>query len=157
MDDFKLWAEYGSFHGVPHCSLSSSRSYFARKIWLVIFVTFLFICIFLQAKLLHEIIVEKPTVVDVFYERAKSVNFPNVVICDLNQERDQIRQFLDPTFGNTSEISLLAIQIAMNDLFEPLRRQVRKNVSFLSNFPLLENQFETYVSYGDPTVLAMQS
>ncbi|XP_075264172.1 uncharacterized protein LOC142356085 [Convolutriloba macropyga] len=44
----------------------------------------------------------------------------------------------------------------MNDLFEPLRRQVRKNVSFLSNFPLLENQFETYVSYGDPTVLAMQ-
>ena len=90
MDQLKLWAEYVSFHGISQSILAGNRNYSSRKIWFTIFFTFLAICVYLQCKLLYDIFVLKPTIVEVKLIRAESIDFPNVVICDLNQEFDKM-------------------------------------------------------------------
>ena len=66
MDRIKSWAEYGAFHGVSYALVASrSRKFMARRVWLLLFLSSLLICGYFQLKLLLEIIVEKPTVVEV--------------------------------------------------------------------------------------------
>ena len=107
MEQLKSWAENGSFHGISQSILAGSRSFSSRKIWSAIFTLFVATCVYLQPKLIYEIIVVKPTTVQIKFVRAESIDFPNVLICDLNQEFDKTLTILDAQFGNSGLLSTL--------------------------------------------------
>ena len=153
---FKTWAENASLHGIQHAILTrTGRTYFARKVWGLIFATSFIFCIYLQTKLIIDILINKPTTVDLIYERSTSANFPNVVICDLNQEMDRGTTAIDPILGNTSLITLLTFEISMNELFEPLRRELRRNLSVLQNYDFLNQLFKDLYDRSDPEYAKM--
>ena len=91
---------------------------------------------------MHEVIIEKPTVVEMVNQRFKYLNFPNVIVCDLNQEYDLFMKF-GQTVGNTGEILQFIIQLAKNELFKAVRWQLQKNVTLaLEDYPKLGKLYE---------------
>ena len=152
MEQLKSWAENGSFHAISQSILAGSRSYSSRKIWSAIFTLFVAICVYLQTKLIYEILVLKPTIVELKFVRAESIDFPNVLICDLNQEFDKTLTILDAQFGNSGLLSTFSIQLSKNLLFEAMRREIRKNVSYVDNFPWMKGRYEQYYGRMDPAM-----
>ena len=88
------WSQYGSLHGITH-TLNAEKRFSHRMLWAIVVMTFMFICSYLQISFLYTYLVVQPTVVDLMYEREESLNFPNVVICDLNQVRRQLNYAVD--------------------------------------------------------------
>ena len=82
---------------------------------------------------------------------------PNIVICDLNQEHDNIIQIMDFQFGNSGLTSLLAILLSKNLMYEWMRRELRQNVSFVDNYPLLDMHYQMAYARMDPMMAAIQS
>ena len=144
------WAHAASLHAVNHFIVVSERSFIARKIWAFIFACFVLSCCYLQMSLIIDILINKPTSVEIIYERAKSVNFPNLVLCDLNQENDQSKEFGDRVFGNSSLMQILTFELALGELFEAVRRDFRKNLSSVSKYPALQKLYNLSYKYAAP-------
>ena len=102
MENLYSCSEYSSVHGFNHFVRAGARRYLFREIWALIFAVFLLLFIYFQLNLFHEIVVEKPTVVEKHFVRSEIMNFPNVVICDMNQEHDKFKELMDFQFGNAS-------------------------------------------------------
>ena len=144
------WAKNGALHGVNHFAAVSERSFTFRKLWAFIFACFVLLFCYLQMKLMMDIFVTKPTSVEIIYERAKSANFPNIMLCDLNQENDKGKEFADRVFGNSSLMHILTLELAMGDLFEAVRRDFRKNLSSVSKYPELQKLYNLSYEYATP-------
>ena len=104
MESFHSYSEYSSVHGINHFVRAGARKYSFRVVWAGIFAVFLSLFIYFQVDLFHDIVVERPTVVEKHYIRSDTLNFPNVVICDMNQEHDKYKRFVDTNYGNSSSL-----------------------------------------------------
>ena len=102
-------SEYSSVHGINHFVRAGARKYLFRVLWAGVFAVFLSLFIYFQIDLFHEIVVEKPTVVEKHHIRSDTLNFPNVVICDMNQEHDKFENFTNANFGNVSGLDLFPL------------------------------------------------
>ena len=148
MEHITAWSQNGSLHAINHFVLTSYRSYSTRKIWIILFTCFVSLCCYLQVKLLYDILIVKPRSVEVFYERASSANFPNLVLCDLNHEHDRIKSYVDAVYGNSSLMHIITMELAMAELFEAVRRELRNNVSSISKYPVLRKLYKESYNYA---------
>ena len=144
-------SEYSSLHGVHHFVHAGTRKYRFRLLWAFIFLAFTLMLIYFQLNLLYDIVVKKPTVVERYYKRSESINFPNIVICDLNQEHDNFAMFTDIYYGNVSALNRLGIQLALNLLYEPIRAKFRQNSSRAADeYPILSKQYKVGYAQANP-------
>ena len=144
------WAQNASLHAVQHFIVASGKSFTARKVWAFLFAVFVLFCCYLQMSLIVDIFINKPTSVEIIYERAKYANFPNLVLCDLNQENDKGQAFGDKAFGNSSLMHVITMELALGDLFEAVRRDFRKNLSSVSKYPALQKLYSLSYDYATP-------
>ena len=141
MDKIVNWGTNSSIHGISHFVLSGNRSFKNRYFWLTVFTAFTTICLYLQVSLLYQIFVEKPTIVDVFHTRENYLNFPNVVVCDMNQKHDKVIEYFK-AYGNGSRMTEFVVQMSKNNLYEVVRRQFRNDTSWASEIhPILTKQY----------------
>ena len=154
MDNFITWSETSTIHGVANSLyVTRSRGSSSRKLWRVLVLTFMLTCLYFQSKLIWEIFVDRPTVVDVQLRYPDQIKFPNVVICDMNQD---LYRFLEisSAIKDIGILALIFIQLSWFDLYVPLRHLARKNVSeMIERYPLLEDQYEEYYKTADPNLL----
>ncbi len=131
--------------------IPTHRSHTHRVGWQFLLITCFLFCLNYQTQFLHTVIVKKPTLVENTFQRKSSFYFPNVVVCDMGQERDKILQFLNPTTGNSGELSMFLMQVAMLDLYEAARRSIRENVTAsMAKYPYLAEQYRRYSQMVDP-------
>ena len=151
MQNLLTCSEHSSIHGVQHFVWAGKRKYIFRVLWASIFVALTLTLTFFQLKLFYEIVVNKPTTVERYYERADSLNFPNVVICDMNQEYDNFDHLAATGLGNITNLIMLTTQLSLNLLYEPIRLKLRQNITkVLEEFPLLSQQYVQGYSQADP-------
>ena len=147
------WANFGSIHGLHHALYSSYRNRLAKLFWSLIVLTFAVSCCYLQISLLYEILVKKPILVKSEFERVDSINFPNVVVCDLNQEFDKVLEYLN-MFGNSAEMHRLLIQLSQMELFTDFRSSIRRNItSTLMKYPMIAEDYHKSNQKCDPLYL----
>ena len=156
MDKLVNWAQNSSLHGVSNAVLASkSRTLKARVIWLALFLVFTSICIYFQSKLFYQIVVEKPTVVELKFERSKLVNFPNIVICDLNLDLEKFLK-LTENLGNFGLLGMQFIQLSFHDLYQVVRMAARENLTnLIEKYPLLDQQYRNYYNAADDALISM--
>ena len=145
-----MCSEYSSIHGVQHFMRAGLRKYQFRILWASVFAVFILAFMYFQFNLFYEIAVKKPTIVERYYKRVNSVNFPNVVICDLNQEYDHFDHVASTVMGNITDMILISAQLSLNIMYEPIRTRLRKNITeVLTDFPLLSRQYLAAYSRSD--------
>ena len=155
IEHLKLYTEYGSLHGIGHfLQASRFRSYKMRLFWCAIVFVALFACGYLQINLLLDIL-SKQTSVDVFYERRNSAKLPTVLICDMNHELDKGQLFMKQFLGNSTLLYMHTAILSRNDLFEAIRRDIRKNLSSLEKYPSIERDYQHYYEYINPEFLSL--
>ena len=146
----KLFAEYGTIHGMGYFVRASRfRSFKMRIFWSLLLFLALCVCANFQISLFLDIL-SKETSVHVFYENRDSAKLPSILICDMNGEMDKGNLFMEQYFGNTSMLYMHTAQIAQSDLFESIRRNIQKNVSMLDKYPYLERNYQKYYSFIYP-------
>ncbi|XP_075265776.1 uncharacterized protein LOC142358211, partial [Convolutriloba macropyga] len=150
METVVKWSQYGSLHGITH-TLNAEKRFSHRMLWAIVVMTFMFICSYLQISFLYTYLVVQPTVVDLMYEREESLNFPNVVICDLNQEDDQWNAVLDVPGRKTGPLSRLLTQMSKNEMFESMRWEFRHNVTqTILKYPRVTQYYDEYYARANP-------
>ena len=134
-----------SVHGLHHALYRSHRPFGNKVIWLLLFFIFGFWCCYLQMSLLHEILFKKPITVNSEVTRLQTINFPNVVVCDLNQEEDKILEFLDGNFANSGMLHRFMVQLSKLELYQDVRTMLRNNVTrALQKYPLIALQYRKH-------------
>ena len=152
MQELLLCSDYSSIHGLRHFTLAGRRKYSFRILWASVFIAFTLVLILFQLNLLFEITVKKPTIVERYYKRPASLNFPNVVICDMNQEFDQFTNVISSSFGNVTNLIMLSMQLSVNLLYETIRLGLRQNVTrVIEEFPFLSEKYSNGYSQADPS------
>ena len=106
MDLALNWSFSASIHGVFH-SLNAEKRYSARIVWISLVSIFVVICSCLQFSLFYTFLIARPNVVELSFDRETSLNFPNIVICDLNQENDKLIGLLDLVHSGSGTPELL--------------------------------------------------
>ena len=158
MESLYSCSEYSSLHGVHHFVRAGLRKYGFRVCWAAVFVLFTTLLAYFQFNLFYEIVVKKPTVIERYYERTEWLNFPNVVICDMNQEFDKLKNLAETTYGNITILVLLTMQLSVSLLYQPIRLKLRENTSLaLDEFPILSQQYADGYSHADPNWIKILS
>ena len=144
------WITFSSVHGLNHFAQAGYRKYRFRLFWAFIFVTVSFTLIYFQLKLFYEIAVKKPTVVERYYERKKTLNFPNVVICDMNQEYNNVQMMSSGLTGGMDLIRF-AMQLSLNLLYEPIKVKFQHNITKTAQeIPVLSEQYKQLYQNSEP-------
>ncbi|XP_075248299.1 epithelial sodium channel subunit gamma-2-like [Convolutriloba macropyga] len=69
MEHIVEWAGTSSLHGIGNALFAGrSRSVKRRHLWMLLFWSFVLFCVYFQSKLVYEILVVKPTIVQLSYE-----------------------------------------------------------------------------------------
>ena len=146
-------ANFGSIHGLHHALYASFRAHLSKALWVFLVLFFCSLCCYLQVSLLYEILVRKPILVKSEVDRVDSINFPNVVVCDLNNENDKFQEYIN-LFGNSGEMHRLLIQLSKLDLFQDFRGLVQQNITrALQKYPVIAQQYHTYNQKCDKAYL----
>ena len=156
MDLFFKWVSETSLHGIRFAfSITSRPNFSIRKIWRFIVIISVIICLFLQIKLLIDIIVVKPKVVNINFELKSELRFPNVVICNLNPRLSGIIE-TSKQYGNIGYLGAFFVQMNTNLLYDPVRRLAQQNLTkWEEKYPRLEKQYQEYRKHVDPKFLQL--
>ena len=156
MEVVNTWARHASMHFVEQAfTVTRSRSHRARRIVTFLLFTFASFCLFFQFKLLYQIIFVRPTTIDLVYERKHSLSFPNIVICNLNPSYQKILE-LTSMFGNVGPLNVQLNQMAVNDLYEPVRIAAKDNLSaMIDKYSVLETQYQYNLNKTDPAFVQL--
>ena len=159
MKYFFAWVGDISLHGIRHGFVSDGKRKFAWQIiWRLLFCAFFVTCVALQSSLLYEIVYKKPTDVSVQYTRKESINFPNVVLCDMNPDLQPAVELSERTFGSQSVLLLMnhQIHLAFATLYFAARNEAIRNLTeFIQKYPIMARQYETYYNQTTPLVRAL--
>ena len=140
-----------SVHGLRHAIYRSHRLRSSRLAWFALVFFFCSLCCYLQLTLLYETILKKPILVKSDVYQTNSINFPNLVVCDLNQEEDKLLDYLDSGFGNSGMLHRFMAQMSKLELFEHVRSMLRDNITrTLNKYPLIAEQYKEYYRLSDP-------
>ncbi len=135
LEQFYNFSEVTSIHGIKHAMASGGRRFRNRLLWAAVVVVFASLCFTLQLFLFHEVLFLKPTTVERTFELKHTLNMPNVVICDLNSEKDAFFDYFEQ-FGNTAEAGFFFFQFSQSYLFTAVRKSLQTNISAtLAKYP----------------------
>ncbi len=105
LQQFHDFSQVTSIHGIKHAVTSGCRRFRTRLLWAAVVLVFASLCLTLQLSLFYEVLFLKSTTVENSFELKHALNMPNVVICDLNSEKDAFFDYFKQ-FGNTAGASL---------------------------------------------------